>query len=160
MGTITLLRLAFSTAALRSNSSLNDHCWSRLEFFIGQRFEEGIERVLVDAGQGHAAVGMFGEVRVRRAAAFHACAVVLDDFFQRRESSVVHVGRSHLDIAQGWNRGFSVIAVAFRDFRSSIVFEKQIQSVVGKSHALEQRTAMTMKAIRSELPTARGSYSV
>lgn len=42
---------------------------------------------------------MFGEVGIEGGAAFHAAAVVLDDFLQRGEAAIVHVGRGEGDVA-------------------------------------------------------------
>src|SRR5436189_6154159 len=58
--------------ALRSNSPLNNHRLGCLKLLVCERFEERDERTLLRSRQRHAAVGVFGEVRIKRGTALHA----------------------------------------------------------------------------------------
>ena len=67
---------------------------------FGEGFEEGDERGLIFRGEVEARFRMFRKVGIERLTALHAAAVMLDDFLQRGEPSVVHVGRGARHVAQ------------------------------------------------------------
>src|SRR5439155_14108547 len=98
---------------------------------------------------------MLGVIRIESRAAFHSGAVVLDDLFECLEAAVVHVRTGHFNIAQGGHGKFALIAFLSRHQKSAEVFGFGLQPVVGESLALEQWTAVAMKAIRPKFLAAR-----
>ena len=80
-----------------------------LRRLVGECLEESNEGFFVVNGQRHAAVGMFREIRIEGRAAFRARAIVVNDFFQRLETPVVHVGTGQRDVAEGGDGEFSLV---------------------------------------------------
>src|SRR5258706_7902862 len=98
---------------------------------------------------------MLGEIGIKCGAALHAGAVMFDDFFERLETTVVHVGRGESDVAQRRRGELALVGIFASDFRAAKVLEFGIESVVGQGLALEQWAAVTMETVRSELLATR-----
>ena len=58
---------------------------------IGECLEKGDDGLAIFAGEGESAFGVFGDVGVRSEGCTPS-SVVIDDFFERGEAAVVHVG--------------------------------------------------------------------
>ena len=93
---------------------------------------------------------MLGEVGIERRVAVDAGGVVLDDFFERLESSVVHVGRGEGDVAEAGRGELAVVGVLPRDgSESEVGFE--IEAIVVKAVVREESASVTVEAVRTEL---------
>ena len=95
---------------------------------------------------------MLGEIRVERRATLHAGAIMRHDFVQSLEPAVVHVGRGERHVAQRRHGELAGVRRMAGDFLPAQIGECAVESVVGKTLALEQRPAVAMKTIGSVLP--------
>src|SRR5262245_12885137 len=93
---------------------------------------------------------MLGQIRIQRGATLYSAAVMLADFLQGRQTSVVHVRRGDGDIAKRRGCELSQVRVLARNLASASVLEFRVETVVRKGLALKQRATVTMKAVGSE----------
>src|SRR5215208_2403528 len=100
-------------------------------------------------------IGVLGEIRIERGTALHTGNVVIDDFLQRGETTIVHVRRGEGDIAQTRRGELAQIRLPPRDFGAAQICELRIETVVGECLTLEQRAAVAVEAVRAKLIAAR-----
>lgn len=67
---------------------------------IGERLEKRDERFFILAAEPDAGGWMLGEVGIKRGTSAQVVIVMLDDFFERLEAPIVHVGRGEGNVAQ------------------------------------------------------------
>ncbi len=122
--------------------------WRRFPRGLGQGFQEGDEGGLVGSAEAEAGVGVFGEVGIEVRASRYAGVVVSNDFFERCEATVVHVGGGEGNVAQAGRGEFPAIRrVAGDGAEAEVLFIAEtvvVETVVGK-----QGAAMAVKAIRA-----------
>ena len=85
------------------------HGHVRSEAFVGQSFQKRHEGFFIFDAERHATIGVLGQIWIEGGAAFHAGAVMLDDFFERGETAVVHVRPGQRYISQGGRREFAFV---------------------------------------------------
>src|SRR5215471_9831935 len=102
-----------------------------------------------------AAVRVLRDVGIKRRTSFDTGTVVFNHFLEGLETSIVHVASSQCDVPQRGRSEFAGISFNSGDLCASTIKEGGIQAVVGKALALEQRSAVAMKAICAKLPQAR-----
>ncbi len=72
---------------------------------------------------------------------------MLNDFIQRMEATIMHVGRGELHVAKRRNGEFSLVAVALGRREPSQVAEGGVQPIIRKSLTTEKWASMAVKAI-------------
>src|ERR1035438_7841398 len=98
---------------------------------------------------------MLGEVRVERCAAFDAAAVMLDDFLQRLESTVVHVRRGDGNVAERGDGKLASVTFSLRHLVAARVFALGVEAVVRKAVRGESCAAVAVETVRAILAGAR-----
>src|SRR5688572_26340256 len=98
---------------------------------------------------------MLGQVRIEGAGTMEAAVVMIDHFFERRETPVMHIGRCHRYVAQRGSLELSAIRFQTGDLHPSEVARKFLQPIVHELVIAEEVPAVTMKTVRSA-QAARG----
>src|SRR5882672_4724876 len=91
------------SAELSPNSRFRECFNFTDEFLISQCSQECDQRALVSSRQWNAAIRMLRQIWIERSVPLYAGAVVFDNFFQTRESAVVHIRAGHCNVAQRRN---------------------------------------------------------